>query len=62
MNIKNLHKALSLNDDDIVDCGTLTALFEKLGVPHTRAEELALAASVHMGTYHILENDLIFIS
>ncbi|WDZ49958.1 glycoside hydrolase [Acinetobacter vivianii] len=58
MSIQNLQKALGVNDDGIVGRGTLTALFKKLGAPNARAEELALAANVHMRTYHILDNDL----
>jgi putative chitinase len=58
MSIQNLQKALGVNDDGIVGRGTLTALFKKLGAPLARAEELALAANVHMRTYRILDNDL----
>ncbi|MDH0562919.1 glycoside hydrolase family 19 protein [Acinetobacter courvalinii] len=58
MSIQNLQKALGVNDDGIVGRGTLIALFKKLGAPHARAEELALAANVHMRTYRILDNDL----
>ncbi|MCJ0828845.1 glycoside hydrolase [Acinetobacter sp. NIPH1876] len=58
MSIAKLQKALGVNDDGIVGRGTLTALFKKLGASQARAEELALAANVHMRTYHILDNDL----
>lgn len=58
MSIQNLQKALGVNDDGTVGRGTLTALFKKLGAPLARAEELALAANVHMRTYRILDNDL----
>ncbi|MFI8035177.1 glycoside hydrolase family 19 protein [Acinetobacter sp. ABJ_C3_5] len=58
MSIQNLQKALGVNDDGIVSRGTLSALFKNLGAPHARAEELALAANVHMRTYRILDNDL----
>lgn len=58
MSIQNLQKALGVNDDGIVGRGTLTALFKKLGAPLAPAEELALAANVHMRTYRILDNDL----
>ncbi|WP_312049251.1 glycoside hydrolase family 19 protein [Acinetobacter courvalinii] len=58
MSIQNLQKALGVNDDGIVGRGTLTALFKELGAPLARAEDLALAANVHMRTYRILDNDL----
>ncbi|EOR08675.1 hypothetical protein F896_01201 [Acinetobacter genomosp. 15BJ] len=58
MSIQNLQKALGVKDDGIVGRATLTALFKKLGATHARAEELALAANVHMQSYHILDNDL----
>ncbi|WHP05808.1 MULTISPECIES: glycoside hydrolase family 19 protein [Acinetobacter] len=60
MSFKNLQKALGLDDDGVVGRATLTALFKRLGASQTRADELALAANVHMRTYRILDNELRF--
>lgn len=45
-----------MKDDGIIGRDTFTALFKKLGASNVRAEELALAANVHMRTYKILDS------
>lgn len=59
--ILKLQKAVGVHADGIIGRGTLSALFRKLGASNARAEELALAANVHMRTYGILDNPLRFI-
>jgi putative chitinase len=59
--ILKLQKAVGVHADGIIGRGTLSALFRKLGASNARAEELALAANVHMRTYGILDNSLRFI-
>lgn len=59
--ILKLQKAVGVRSDGIIGRGTLSALFRKLGASNARAEELALAANVHMRTYGILDNSLRFI-
>ncbi len=59
--ILKLQKAVGVHADGIIGRGTLSALFRKLGASNARAEELALAANVHMRTYGILDNALRFI-
>jgi lysozyme family protein len=39
-----------VHDDGIIGRGTLTAVFKKLGASQARAEELGLAANVHLRT------------
>ncbi|HRB84734.1 MAG TPA: glycoside hydrolase family 19 protein [Acinetobacter johnsonii] len=56
--IKKLQKAVDVHDDGIIGRGTLTAVFKKLGASQARAEELGLAANVHMRTFGILDNSL----
>lgn len=58
--IVNLQKAVGSNTDGLLGRMTLSALFRKLGASAARADELALAANVHMRTYNILDNDLRF--
>ena len=58
MNFKNLQRKLGVTDDGVIGRGTLTAVFRKLGASQARAEELGLAANVHMRTYGILDNSL----
>lgn len=59
--ITKLQKTVGTTPDGIIGRGTLSALFRKLGASTARAEELALAANVHMRTYGILDNSLRFI-
>lgn len=59
--IKKLQKSVGVHADGIIGRGTLSALFRKLGASNARAEELALAANIHMRTYGILDNSLRFI-
>ncbi|MCU4518616.1 glycoside hydrolase [Acinetobacter schindleri] len=59
--IKKLQKTVGVHDDGIIGRGTLTEVFKKLGASQSRAEELGLAANVHMRTYGILDNPLRFI-
>jgi len=59
--IKKLQTIVGVHADGIIGRGTLSALFRKLGASNVRAEELALAANVHMRTYGILDNSLRFI-
>ena len=59
--IKKLQKAVGVHDDGIIGRGTLTAVFKKLGASQARAEELGLAANVHLRTFDILDNSLRFI-
>ncbi len=59
--IKKLQTVVGVRADGIIGRGTLSALFRKLGASNARAEELALAANVHMRTYGILDNSLRFI-
>ena len=56
--IKKLQKAVGVHDDGIIGRGTLTAVFKKLGASQARAEELGLAANVHLRTFGILDNSL----
>lgn len=56
--IKKLQKAVGVHDDGIIGRGTLTAVFKKLGASQARAEELGLAANIHMRTFGILDNSL----
>ena len=56
--IKKLQKAVGVHDDGIIGRGTLTAVFKKLGTSQARAEELGLAANVHLRTFGILDNSL----
>lgn len=56
--IKKLQKAVGVHDDGIIGRGTLTAVFKKLGASQSRAEELGLAANVHLRTFGILDNSL----
>ena len=58
MNFKNLQRKLGVTDNGVIGRGTLTAVFRKLGASQARAEELGLAANVHMRTYGILDNSL----
>jgi len=60
MNFCNLQKTLGVAVDGKIGRGTLTALFKKLGANQSRAEELALAANVHLKEYAILYNELRF--
>jgi putative chitinase len=60
MNFSNLQKTLGVAVDGKIGRGTLTALFKKLGANQSRAEELALAANVHLKEYAILYNELRF--
>ncbi|MCU4502051.1 glycoside hydrolase [Acinetobacter sp. WU_MDCI_Abxe161] len=60
MNFCNLQKTLGVVVDGKIGRGTLTALFKKLGANQSRAEELALAANVHLKEYAILYNELRF--
>jgi putative chitinase len=59
--IKKLQKSVGVHDDGIIGRGTLTAVFKKLGASQSRAEELGLAANVHLRTFDILDNSLRFI-
>lgn len=61
MNFSNLQKILGVAVDGVIGRGTLTALFKKLGANQSRAEELALAANVHLKEYAILYNELRFV-
>lgn len=56
--IKKLQKAAGVHDDGIIGRCTLTAVFRKLGASQSRAEELGLAANVHLRTFGILDNSL----
>lgn len=56
--IKKLQKTIGVHDDGIIGRGTLTAVFKKLGASQSRAEELGLAANVHLRTFGILDNSL----
>lgn len=56
--IKKLQKSVGVHGDGIIGRGTLTAVFKKLGASQSRAEELGLAANVHLRTYGILDNSL----
>ncbi|QKQ69944.1 glycoside hydrolase family 19 protein [Acinetobacter sp. 10FS3-1] len=58
--IKKLQRAVDVHDDGIIGRGTLTAVFKKLGASQSRAEELGLAANVHLKNYGILDNPLRF--
>ena len=58
MQIKKLQKSVGVHDDGIIGRGTLTAVFQKLGASQSRAEELGLAANVHLRNFGILENSL----
>ena len=58
--IAKLQKAVGVKADGIIGRGTLTAVFRKLGASQSRAEELGLAANVHLRTYGILDNSLRF--
>ncbi|ARG33841.1 TPA: glycoside hydrolase family 19 protein [Acinetobacter baumannii] len=60
MNFCNLQKILGVAVDGKIGRGTLTALFKKLGANQSRAEELALAANIHLKEYAILYNELRF--
>lgn len=60
MQIKKLQKIVSVADDGIIGRGTLTAVFRKLGASQSRAEELGLAANVHLRNFGILDNSLRF--
>ncbi|EHU2654890.1 glycoside hydrolase family 19 protein [Acinetobacter baumannii] len=60
MNFSNLQKTLGVPVDGKIGRGTFTALFKKLGANQSRAEELALAANVHLKEYAILYNELRF--
>ncbi|ENU08677.1 glycoside hydrolase family 19 protein [Acinetobacter calcoaceticus] len=60
MNFSNLQRTLGVAVDGKIGRGTLTALFKKLGANQSRAEELALAANVHLKEYAILYNELRF--
>lgn len=59
--IKKLQKSVGVHDDSIIGRSTLTAVFKKLGASQAHAEELGLAANVHLLTYGILDNSLRFI-
>src|SRR5690606_21874145 len=56
--IKKLQRAVGVHDDGIIGRGTLTAVFKKMGANQSRAEELSLAANVHLRTFGILDNSL----
>ncbi|MDD4852968.1 MAG: glycoside hydrolase [Acinetobacter towneri] len=58
LDITQLQKAVGVKADGILGRNTLTAVFRKLGVNQSRAEELGLAANVHFRTYGILDNSL----
>ena len=60
MQIKKLQKIVGVADDGIIGRGTLTAVFRKLGASQSRAEELGLAANVHLRNFGILDNSLRF--
>ena len=59
--IKKLQRTVGVHDDGIIGRGTLTAVFKKLGASQSRAEELGLAANVHLRNFGILDNSLRFI-
>lgn len=54
--IKKLQKNVGVKDDGIIGRDTFIALFKKLGASDVRANELALAANVHMRTYRVLDS------
>ncbi len=59
MNIKNamsLQRKLGVVADGAIGRITLAALFKRLGASQAVADELGLAAAVHMQTYSILDN------
>ncbi|MFL4375337.1 glycoside hydrolase family 19 protein [Acinetobacter baumannii] len=60
MKFSNLQRTLGVVVDGRIGRGTLTALFKRLGANQSRAEELALAANVHLIEYTILYNELRF--
>lgn len=58
LDVKKMQRALGVTDDGIAGRGTFTALFRKLGARQAIAEELALAAVVHMPSFGIMESGL----
>lgn len=56
--IKKLQTVVGVHADGIIGRGTLTAVFKKLGASQSRAEELGLAANVHLRSFGILDNSL----
>ena len=58
LDITQLQKAVGVKADGILGRGTLTAVFRKLGASQVRAEELGLAANVHLRNFGILDNSL----
>ncbi len=60
LDIAALQRSLGVRADGIAGLVTFTALFVRLGAANARAEELAVAASVHFKNYGVLENGLRF--
>lgn len=56
--IKKLQTVVGVHADGIIGRGTLTAVFKKLGASQSRAEELGLAANVHLRSFGIMDNSL----
>lgn len=56
--IKKLQKSVGVHADGTIGRDTLTAIFKKLGASQLRAEELGLAANVHLRSFGIMDNSL----
>lgn len=56
--IKKLQKSVGVHADGTIGRDTLTAVFKKLGASQSRAEELGLAANVHLRSFGIMDNSL----
>lgn len=54
--VVKLQKAVGVKADGLIGRNTLTAVFQKLGASQSRAEELGLAANVHLKNYGIFGN------
>lgn len=57
MDVARLQTSLGVTADGIAGPGTFTALFRKLGATLDRAQELALAATVHFPAYGIMDSE-----
>lgn len=57
LDVMRLQTSLGVAADGIAGPGTFTALFRKLGATLDRAQELALAASVHFPAYGIMDSE-----
>lgn len=59
LDARRLQGRLGVPADGIIGAGTLTALFARMGTQKPVAEELCLAANVHVRTYGILDSGLL---